>query len=236
MQRYFSKERKDNTFILSENDLYHIKVVMRMKENEHVEVVYNEHVYSCCIHYVNNDVNIDIIEELKIDLKKEPYVVLIMPFLKEAKMDLILQKATELGVAEIVLTNFERSIVKIDDKKKESKLVRWTKIMKEAAEQSMRLNIPNISIVHKSDIYNLEGLKILCSTNEKKNNLKNVLKNYSNYAKILIVIGPEGGISLKEEEEYVNHGFIKTTLGDQILRVETVPLFVLSNIRYENME
>ena len=108
--------------------------------------------------------------------------------------------------------------------------------MKEASEQSMRLNIPNISIMAKKDVYKLDGLKILCSTNEKENNLKNVLKKNSNYAKILIVIGPEGGISPKEEEEYQNNGFIKTTLGNQILRVETVPLFVLSNIRYENME
>ena len=236
MQRYFSKEKKDNLFILSDSDLYHIKTVMRMKENEHVEVVYNEHVYLCCIHYVNSNVNIEIIEELESSLSNEPYVVLIMPFLKEQKMDLIFQKATELGVAEIILTDFERSIVKIDDKKKDSKVERWCRIMKEAAEQSMRLNIPSIKIMPKKEVFELDGLKILCSTNEKTNNIKNVLKNNSNYAKILIVIGPEGGISSKEEEEYQTHGFIKTTLGKQILRVETVPLFVLSNIRYENME
>ena len=236
MQRYFASNKKDNIFILNDSDLYHIRVVMRMKENEHVEVVYNEHVYLCCIHYVNNDVNIETIEEIKTDLNKEPYVVLIMPFLKEAKMDLILQKATELGVNEILLTDFERSIVKIDEKKKEAKLIRWSRIMKEASEQSMRVNIPNISIVNKKDVFTLDGLKIICSTEEKKNNIKNVLKKHHNYAKILIVIGPEGGISLKEEEEYANNGFIKTTLGNQILRVETVPLFVLSNIRYENME
>ena len=236
MQRYFANDRKDNLFILNDSDLYHIRVVMRMKENEHVEVVYNEHVYLCCIHFVNNDVNIELVEELKIDLNREPYVVLIMPFLKETKMDLILQKATELGVNEILLTEFERSIVKIEEKKKESKLVRWSRIMKEASEQSMRINIPNISIVNKKEVLKLDGLKILCSTEEKQNNIKNVLKNHHNYAKILIVIGPEGGISPKEEEEYAEHGFIKTTLGNQILRVETVPLFVLSNIRYENME
>lgn len=236
MQRYFSKEKNDNLFTLADSDLYHIKTVMRMKENEHVEVIYNEHVYLCCIHYVNNNVNIEMIEELKSSASTEPYVVLIMPFLKEQKMDLIFQKATELGVSEIILTDFERSIVKLDDKKKDSKVERWSRIMKEAAEQSMRLNIPSIKIMAKKEVYELDGLKILCSTNEKKNNLKNVLKNNSNYAKILIVIGPEGGITSKEEEEYQTHGFIKTTLGNQILRVETVPLFVLSNIRYENME
>ena len=236
MQRYFSNDKKDNLFILPDSDLYHIRVVMRMKENEHVEVVYNEHVYLCCIHYVNNNVNVELVEKIKTELNKEPYIVLILPLLKEAKMDLILQKATELGANEILLTDFERSIVKLDDKKKEAKLVRWTRIMKEASEQSMRVNIPNISIVSKNEIYSLDGLKIICSTEEKKNNIRNVLKKYSNYAKILIVIGPEGGISSKEEEEYVKHGFIKTTLGNQILRVETVPLFVLSCIRFENME
>ena len=85
MQRYFSKDKQDNLFILQDSDLYHIKTVMRMQENEHVEVVYNEHVYLCCIHYVNNSVNVELKEELKIDLKHEPYTILIMPFLKEAK-------------------------------------------------------------------------------------------------------------------------------------------------------
>ena len=236
MQRYFSKEKEGNYFKLEDNDLYHIKVVMRMKENEHVEVVYNEHVYLCCIHFVNDDVNVEIIKEQDININKEPYVVLILPFLKEQKMDIILQKATELGVAEIILTDFERSIVKIEEKKKLAKLERWMRIMKEASEQSMRLNIPNINILTKEEVYILDGLKILCSTEEKKNNIKNVLKKYDNYAKILIVIGPEGGISPKEEKIYEEHGFIKTSLGNQILRVETVPLFVLSNIRYENME
>ena len=236
MQRYFSKIKEDNNFVLGSDDLYHIKTVMRMHEGENVEVVYNHEVYLCCIQYVNNDINVSIVEKRKNEIIKEPFVSLIIPFLHEQKMDLILQKATELGVNEIILTDFERSVVKLDNKKKESKLIRWEKILKEASEQSMRVDIPTIKIISKEDVFKLDGLKIVCSTSEKKNNIKNVLKKNPNCAKILIVIGPEGGISSKEEEEYQKYGFIKTSLGPQILRVETVPFFILSNIRYEYME
>lgn len=236
MQRYFSKIKEDNNFILNSDDLYHIKTVMRMHDGEKVEVVYNHEVYSCCIQYVNNDIKVSIIEKQQYVIIKEPFVSLIIPFLHEQKMDLILQKATELGVNEIILTDFERSVVRLDNKKKDAKLVRWEKIVKEASEQSMRIDIPTIKIMNKKDIYKLDGLKIVCSTTEKKNNIKNVLKKNTNCAKILIVIGPEGGISPSEEEEYVKNGFVKTSLGHQILRVETVPFFILSNIRYEFME
>lgn len=236
MQRYFSDKLIDNKFILNDDDIYHIKVVMRMTENEKVEVVYNSNVYLCCIHYVNNNVNVEIKEQLECAKSKEPEVTLILPFLKEQKMDLILQKSTELGVKEIILTNFEHSIIKLDDKKTDNKLIRWKKIMKEASEQSMRTDIPDIRILSKKEIFLLDGLKVICSTKEKNNNIRNVLKNKCNYDKIFVAIGPEGGFSQNEENEYSQNGFIKISLGNQILRVETVPIFVLSAIRYEFME
>lgn len=236
MQRYFSNIKNDDKFILNSDDLYHIKTVMRMRDGDKIEVVYEKQVYLCCIQYVNNDIEVSILKVEENKNNKEPYVSLILPFLTEQKLDLILQKSTELGVNEIILTDFERSKIKLDEKKKENKLNRWGKIVKEAAEQSMRIDIPIIKIMSKKDIYNLDGLKIICSTLEKEKTIKNVLKKEINYVKILIVVGPEGGISPSEEEEYYENGFIKITLGHQILRVETVPIFILSNIRYEFME
>ena len=81
-----------------------------------------------------------------------------------------------------------------------------------------------------------DGIKIVCSTVEKENNLKKFLTEHKNYDKIIIVVGPEGGISPNEEEYLVNEGFTRVSLGKRIMRVETVPIFILSALNYEFME
>lgn len=101
----------------------------------------------------------------------------------------------------------------------------------------MRVKIPVITEVKNlEDLKEINGLKIVCSTNERNNSLKKCLNNATNYDKIIIVIGPEGGLSDNEENRLEKIGFTKVTLGNRIMRVETVPLFVLSVLNYENME
>ena len=77
---------------------------------------------------------------------------------------------------------------------------------------------------------------MVCSTIEKQNTIKKVFKNNYNCDKINMLIGPEGGISPKEEEILINNGFIPVSLGNRIMRVETVPLYLMSIINYEYME
>ena len=152
-------------------------------------------------------------------------------------MDLVLQKATELGVTKIIPVTMERSIVKLADSKEVKKIDRWSKICKEASEQSKRNSIPVISnIMTLKELVKEEGIKIVCSTIEKENNLKKFLTEHKNYDKIIIVVGPEGGISSKEEEYLVSEGFTRVSLGKRIMRVETVPIFILSALNYEFME
>lgn len=237
MQRYFAKEKVDNQFNLLNDDLYHIKTVMRMKNGDKVEVVYENNVYLCEVQFLKDEVSIIELEQLQTTSNLEPKITLILPFLKEQKMDLILQKGTELGIDEFIFIETERTIVKIEDKKEQSKLERWSRICKEASEQSMRLDIPNVKIErNKDNLENLVGLKLLCSTQEKDKTVKNLLKNTRNYDKINIMIGPEGGFSVKEEIYFEKKGFTKVSLGSQIMRVETVPVFLASIIRYEFME
>lgn len=237
MQRYFSNKLKDNKFELRDDDMYHITRVMRMTSGDKIEVVCNENVYLCCLENVNNKLEISVVSVIEKEKKEIKEKVLIIPLLKEAKMDLILQKATELGVDKIIPVIMERSIIKLEKDKEIKKLERWSKICKEASEQSMRLNIPIISNVKTlKDLEKLDGLKVVCSTKEKKNSIKLFLQSHKTYDRINIVIGPEGGLAPKEEEYLNSIGFESITLGEQIMRVETVPMYILSVINYENME
>ncbi len=236
MQRYFAIEKNDNIFILDNKDLHHIKNVMRMKDNDEVEVVFNEKLYRCSINY-NDDLTINIIDEIiNKNIKDRLKISIIVPILKEHKMDFILQKATELGVDEIIPIITERTLVKINDKE-DKKIERWKRICKEASEQSMRLNIPTITNVKKiNELDNIYGVKLVCSTQGSCVTLKNFLQTNRNCDKISIVVGPEGGLSINEEKKLNELGFISISLGSNILRVETVPLTIISMINYEYME
>ena len=83
---------------------------------------------------------------------------------------------------------------------------------------------------------NFDGNKIICSTKKSVNSIKMFLQNHNEYDKLLIVIGPEGGLSEKEENYLVDNNFVQVSLGSRVMRVETVPLFLLSVINYEFME
>lgn len=235
MQRYFSNKKIDNTFSLSNDDLYHIKTVMRMKDKENIQVVYEEKPYLCEVRYVESEIKINILNDLNQKEEIIPEVTLLIPILKEQKMDYILQKATELGVSRFIPVIMERSVVKVDEKE-QKKLDRWKRIVKEASEQSLRNTIPIIeNIVHLKNL-EIEGLKLICSTVEKENTIKRVFQKRDYCDKISILIGPEGGLSEKEENILKEKNFIPVTLGPRIMRVETVPLYLMSIINYEYME
>lgn len=237
MQRYFSNKKIDNNLILNDDDIYHIKTVMRMKDKDEIIVVYDKLAYLCCIDNVKENIQITIKKELeKVDYKT-PNITLIIPILKEQKMDLILQKSTELGVTEIIPIITKRSIIKLNHKDYDKKLLRWSKIVKEAAEQSHRIDIPNITSIKTIDeLDKIEGKCYVCSTKEKVKNIKLIMKNIKSCDKINLVVGPEGGLDPIEEKKLNEIGFESITLGSRILRVETVPLFLLSVINYEFME
>lgn len=236
MQRYFSTQKENDNLILSSDDWYHIQTVMRMKVYDQIEVVYENFLYICEIIDVDKAPRIKI-KEKKENTNSEREVTLIVPLLKEQKMDFILQKATELGVSKIIPFYAERSIIKIDKNKEEHKLSRWNRICKEASEQSKRLNIPIVTKIHTlTEITQIDGLSIVCSTTEKKQTIKKLLQSNKNYDKLNIIMGPEGGLSEVEESFLEENGFQKVTLGSRIMRAETVPLFLMSIVHYEYME
>jgi len=237
MQRYFAHEKISNNFILNSDDLYHIRTVMRMNECDKIEVVYNHNVYICVLHNINDNISIEICEKLPDILKNDVEIVLAIPILKEQKMDYILQKSTELGVSKIIPFIATRSVVKLKSDKEGNRISRWQKICKEASEQSKRVDIPIVTNVKLlKDLKNFDGRKFVCSTKKDVNNIKMFLQKYISCGKLLLVIGPEGGLTDNEEDYLVSENFIPVSLGKRIMRVETAPLFILSVINYEMME
>lgn len=231
MQRYFAIDKDLN---LRQTDYHHIKNVMRMKDEDIIEVVYNSFVYKCKV--FPNKKRIKVVEEEKM-IDNLPNVTICFPVLKEQKIDYILQKATEVGAKNFILFDSKRSVVKIDKPSSLKKTTRWETICKEASEQSFRITIPSIlGIFNIKEISKLDyDLKILCTLNEKTKNIKKILQNKTNYDTILIVTGPEGGFDKTEEEILINNGFISASLGNTVLRAETAPIVALSMINYENM-
>ena len=159
---------------------------------------------------------------------------------KADKMELIIQKGTELGVSEFVPVSFKRSIVKISPKDEKKKIDRWNKISEVAAKQSKRDIIPKVRNVESiknvcNEIKNYD-IVLLAYELEENNYIKNELlkiKNTKENYKIAVIIGPEGGIEKEEVEVLENAGAKVISLGKRILRTETVALQVSSIIMYE---
>lgn len=167
MQRYFVKAKHEDFLELELSDVHHIKNVMRYKEGDKIECVYNEAVYHCEIINPNsNKVKILSVEESTYE-EKYPLTIAV-GLVKEQKFDLIIQKLTELGVKEIIPVKMERSIVKLGEEKITKKQERWQKIAKEAAEQSKRTTIPQIyNPISFNELSNLSyDKKFVCSTKE----------------------------------------------------------------------
>lgn len=234
MQRYMV----DNSNLeLDIDDKRHIINVMRMNVGEHFQIVYSKKLYTCEIEEITKkDLKYKVISEEECSKEKDYNVVIACSIIKEQKMDFFLQKATELGVDEIIPIISERTVVKVDSKK-DNKINRWKKIVKEASEQSHRFDVPKIcDITSLKELINVPAdLKIFCNTNEMSKNIKKVLQDNKKSGTMLIVVGPEGGFSDSEVDFLSNNSFISTTLGNNILRAETVPLFILSVINYECM-
>ena len=232
MQRYFAVDKDLN---VSDKDKHHIINVMRMKINDKIEIVYDEKVYLCEINDISKkDVSYSVKDIIDVNNELPVKVTIAVSLVNEKKLDFILQKCTELGVYDFILVNSDRSKIKIDGKEKK-KIERWNTITKEAAEQSHRNIKPIVrDIMSINDVSKLDyDLKLTCSTKENEKTIKNVLQNSTNCDRIIIVVGPEGGLTVSEEEKLEKNGFIPVTLGNLILRTETVPIYIMSLINYE---
>ena len=233
MQRYFASIDKDCFVHLNQDDEHHVLHVMRMKKGDEIEVVDNQKLFLCHLDNVNPLI-ISVIHEIASDVEISEDVTLLFALTKGDKIDLVLQKATELGVKKVALIQSERTVVKYEEKDLEKKAQRFQKIMKEASEQSHRLIVPEFL-----GVFNLKNLpkSVMSDINyvayeKDASDVNNAFSNLKRGKSISILIGPEGGFSEQEINNVTSLGFIRTSLGKRILRAETAAIYALSVLGY----
>ena len=222
------------------SDYNHIKNVLRMKQGEVISVGdgLTDKEYRCHIEdFTDTHVHcrLDFIKDSGVELPVK--VTLFQGLPKSDKMELIIQKCVELGVAEVVPVACSRSIVKLDAKKEKSKIARWNGISEAAAKQSKRAVIPEVKGVmsYKEAIDYAKSLDVnlipyeLAEGFDKTRDLISGIKSGQSVG---IFIGPEGGFSEEEVELAREAGAEPITLGRRILRTETAAMVVLSWLIY----
>ena len=237
MRQFFAKNLNDNNFEFSDEDNHHILNVLRLKNNDEFIVVYKDKKYTSSININKNVLTAKKIKEVEENNELNCNVTLIYSLPKSDKFEFVIQKATELGVNNIVPFLSKYSLFKFDNDKEKSKLDRWKKIIYSAAKQANRVKIPNITNIKKiSELDEFKSdLNLVAYENEKDKGTSELFSLLSkDYRSISIIVGPEGGFS-KEEIEYLKeNNFITVSLGKRILRSETAPVYIMSVISFMN--
>ena len=223
------------------SDVNHIKNVLRMKQGEEILISGGENLeYTCYIQEMQEEevtAHIMYVQEAGYELPSRIFLFQGLP--KGDKMELIIQKAVELGIHQIVPVASRRSVVKLDKKKQEKKIVRWQAIAESAAKQSKRMYVPQVAGVMsfgeavqyagKLDVV-LMPYELAKGMKETKEIIRGIQKGQS----VGIFIGPEGGFEEEEVRQAVSlAGARPITLGKRILRTETAGLTVLSILMFE---
>ena len=227
--------------IITGNDVNHIKNVLRMQPGEEIAVSNGEDgkEYRCGIEELCEDeivCTLRFIKEDGVELPSKIYLFQGLP--KADKMELIVQKAVELGVYEIIPIATKRAVVKLDEKKAKQKTTRWQSISEAAAKQSKRGIVPKIHSVmnFKEAIAYAKDMQIKLIPYELAEGMKKtreIIGDLKPGEDIAIFIGPEGGFEESEIQAAMEHGIEPITLGKRILRTETAGFTVLSWLMYQ---
>ncbi|WMJ22190.1 RsmE family RNA methyltransferase [Paludicola sp. MB14-C6] len=229
MPRFFSNQIASNQIIITGEDAKHITKVLRMKMGEAITV--NDKAgtdYECEIAEIGEQVILNVLTKHKNETEPNVEIVLYQALPKSDKLDFIVQKAVELGVTKIVPMTTKFCIAKADEKSFEKKLIRYNKIVFEAAKQSGRGIIPLVENILSFEQAIQQG-KDECSIlyYEHGGEPTACIVN-SNTSKVNIYVGSEGGFSEQEVIYAKEHGIRLGTLGKLILRCETAPIVGLS--------
>lgn len=241
MQHFFvtPDQVRGQQIYIEGSDVNHMKNVLRMKQGEKVEISDgNNHRYCCHIEsFEAESIVLQIQEELETDTELPSRIYLFQGLPKSDKMELIIQKAVELGVYEVIPVMTKRAVVKLDAKKAEKKVSRWREIARSAAKQSGRGILPEVTEVvdYREALDRAATLDIVLIPYELAEGMaatKAVIEAIRPGQSIGIFIGPEGGFEKEEVELALKAGAKEITLGKRILRTETAGLTTLSILMY----
>ncbi len=242
MYRFFVEpsQIKDNQICISGSDVNHIKNVLRMKLKEEILISSGEDKeYTCYIEEIGEEeilAHIMYVQEAGYELSSKIYLFQGLP--KSDKMELIIQKAVELGVHQVIPVASKRAVVKLDKKKEEKKIARWQAISESAAKQSKRMYVPEVTnVMSFQQAVDYAGkLDIVLFPYELADGMKKtkeIIGKIKPGQSVGIFIGPEGGFEESEvalAKEKADAQVI--TLGKRILRTETAGLTVLAILMY----
>ncbi len=241
MYRFFVAEenRSGETILITGDDVNHIRNVLRMSVGDRVVVSCGKGMdYECEIAEIRNqEISLRVLKETPAVSELPVEIILFQALPKKDKMELIIQKAVELGASEIVPVRTRRCVVKLDEKREAKKLVRWQTIAESAAKQSGRGRIPCVHPVQtfSQALQKARELDMVLIPYELCQDMAAsvaVMKEAAGKGKIGIFIGPEGGFERGEVEAAVEQGALPVSLGKRILRTETAGLAVLSILMF----
>ncbi len=229
----------EDTITIIGEDVNHIKNVLRMKCGEEVEISDGQGgEYICKISSLKEEVVLTIVDYNKKGTELESKLYLFQGLPKNDKMELIIQKAVELGATAIVPVNTKRTVVKLDEKKEANKLKRWQTISESAAKQSKRGIIPEVLPVmnFKEAVEYAKNFDINIIPYEHCEDMsgtKKIVDSIKKDMKIGIFIGPEGGFAEIEIDFAMENNISPVSLGKRILRTETAGLAILSILMFK---
>lgn len=243
MYRFFVKpeqiDMEEKKVHITGSDVNHIKNVLRMRQGETILISAGDNLeYTCLVGEMEAEeviADISYVQEVGMELPSKIYLFQGLP--KSDKMELIIQKAIELGVAEIVPMATKRAVVKLDAKKAAKKVQRWNEIAKSAAKQSKRGLIPEVKPVmsFKEAVEYGKSMDMLLIPYEDAKGIahsREVVETVKDKKSLGIYIGPEGGFPEEEVSLAMKAGAEPVTLGHRILRTETAGMTLLSILMF----
>lgn len=232
---------QDKKIIITGKDVNHIKNVLRMKIGEELAIsngIDGKEYRGIIEKFTEDEVvcSLAFIKEDGVELPSKVYLYQGLP--KADKMELVIQKAVELGVYSIIPVATKRCVVRLDEKKSKSKITRWQAIAEAAAKQSKRAIIPKVEAVQSfqealKDCKKAQIKVIPYELAEGMEKTKEIISHLKPGEDVAIFIGSEGGFEESEIQAAMNEGVIPITLGKRILRTETAGFTIMSWIMYQ---
>ena len=223
-----------DTVEISDLEHHHLRNVLRLKKSDVIQIIDGKGgVYSAKVNRISVESTTTQITEQTYYPKKMPVLMLFQGIPKNDKMELILQKTTELGVSQIVPIITERTLQKPSEKR----LKRWNRIVISATKQCKSLWLPELQQVRDFDAcintIATETLSLILWEKEKKHHISNVFKSNANPESLALFAGPEGGFTENVVNDAINKGCIPVTIGSNTLRTETAAIAATAIVAYQ---